>query len=50
MEAMEAVLEELDLMEKKNIQKIANKHSVERSTLSRRYYGKTTTKAEGYNS
>jgi len=50
MEAMEAALEELDLMEKKNIQKIADKHCVERSTLSRRYHGKTTTKAEGYNS
>ena len=47
---MEAVLEELNLMETKNIQKITDKYGVERSTLSRRYYGKTTTKVEGYNS
>lgn len=50
MEVMEAVLEELDVMEKKNIQKIADKYGVNRSTPSWHYYGKIIIKAKGYNS
>ena len=47
---MEAALEELNIQEKRNIQAIATKYSVERSVLSKQFHKKTGTKAQGYNS
>ena len=41
---------ELHLQEKKNIQAMADKHGVNRSTLSKRFNGKTGNKVNGYNS
>ena len=47
---MEAALKELNIQEKRNIQAIATKYSVERSVLSKQFHKKTGTKAQGYNS
>jgi hypothetical protein len=54
MDAMQAALEELSIQEskgeKKNFQATATKHGLHRTTLSKRFHGKTGSKADGYNS
>ncbi|KAF2498950.1 hypothetical protein BU16DRAFT_309886 [Lophium mytilinum] len=50
MDQFEAAFAELDLMEKKNFTAVSAKYGIERSTLSKRYQGKTGSKADGYNS
>ena len=47
---IEDAIAELHLQEKKNIQAMADKHGVNRSTLSKRFNGKTGSKVNGYNS
>ena len=47
---IEDAIAELHLQEKKNIQAMADKHGVNRSTLLKRFNGKTGSKVNGYNS
>ena len=48
MSNIEAVLIDLRLQDKPNIQAIANKHGVNRSTLFRRFNQVTTSKEDAY--
>ncbi|KAF2808807.1 uncharacterized protein BDZ99DRAFT_463684 [Mytilinidion resinicola] len=50
MDKIKAAIAELHLQEKTNIKAMADKHGVDRSTLSKRFRGKTGSKADGYNS
>ena len=47
MSAIELAINDLNSQEKPNIQETANRYGVKRSTLSRRWRGKTGSKADG---
>ncbi|KAF2807615.1 uncharacterized protein BDZ99DRAFT_464546 [Mytilinidion resinicola] len=48
MEQMEAAIAELRISEGKNIAKVAREHGINRSTLSRRYHGKTVSRLDAH--